>query len=643
MIIAWMALFCLIGLAIGIVTGILPGVHVNVTATLAAAASVGLVAAGVPMLAVAGFIVTLSVTHAFFDIIPTVFLGIPADESYALLPSQRLVVRGQGLEAVYHALHGTTGGLVGACSVVLGLLALGLGLKGLSEMLGPVMGYILLAASIALVLTDTHRGWALAVFLSSGLLGLIVFGTPLVSQGGAFTALLPALGGLFGVSGLVLALMAADAGLGPQQDVARPPIDLVSVVGGTTGGLVSGFLPGLGAANVATLFRFRGGDSRYLQAVAAINASEHLVSIAALVFIGKPRSGAALAIKDAMGAADTVLDPLGLAALCVVALVTALACRTAVVRAAPALVAGICALPQRALNWGVLTFMIALVGLTTGPWGLVILVAATFLGLVAPLAKVRRAHAMGLFLVPTTLFFLGLEADVVSALGLGKITLPPTTDSPWSTLAALLGALGVASAAFFASSGLRWRGVALGVALMAASAAVYAIPPVVGQAQRFSATVVRVKDGDTLRVRCPGREIDVRLVDIDAPEKRQPYGKAARKRVEELVGSGEVTVRAVGRDKYRRLLAYVDLPDGRVLNVVLVEEGWAWRFDRYCQSPELLRLQEAAKAARRGLWADPAPVPPWEFRHPTRPPLPSGFESASPVPAALGSGEVTDR
>jgi nuclease-like protein len=68
------------------------------------------------------------------------------------------------------------------------------------------------------------------------------------------------------------------------------------------------------------------------------------------------------------------------------------------------------------------------------------------------------------------------------------------------------------------------------------------------------------------------------------------------------------------RDRYDRLLAEVRLPDGRSLNQELVRAGYAWWFRRYPADPVLARLEADARVARRGLWADPHPTPPWEYR-----------------------------
>ncbi len=69
-----------------------------------------------------------------------------------------------------------------------------------------------------------------------------------------------------------------------------------------------------------------------------------------------------------------------------------------------------------------------------------------------------------------------------------------------------------------------------------------------------------------------------------------------------------------GQDRYGRTVAEVLLPDGRSLNRKLVKAGVAWMYRRYTTDQSLSDLEEEARVARRGLWADAEPVPPWEWR-----------------------------
>jgi endonuclease YncB( thermonuclease family) len=144
--------------------------------------------------------------------------------------------------------------------------------------------------------------------------------------------------------------------------------------------------------------------------------------------------------------------------------------------------------------------------------------------------------------------------------------------------------------------------------------AVLALSVGVAAAEEFAGRVVGITDGDTIKVLRAGRAETVRLEGVDAPEKRQAYGERARRFAADLSFDRTVVVRATGRDRNGRLLGEVVLPDGRSLNQELVRAGYAWWFRRYSRDVRLARLEEEARQDRRGLWADHAPEPPWEYR-----------------------------
>lgn len=136
----------------------------------------------------------------------------------------------------------------------------------------------------------------------------------------------------------------------------------------------------------------------------------------------------------------------------------------------------------------------------------------------------------------------------------------------------------------------------------------------------FTGLVVGIADGDTITVLHEGRQERVRLNGIDAPEKRQAFGQKAKRFTADLAFGQTVTVREFGRDKYGRVIGDVVLPDGRVLNEELVRAGLAWWYCRYSHDARLAELEREAREARRGLWVEPNPMAPWDFRHPDRPP-----------------------
>jgi endonuclease YncB( thermonuclease family) len=126
--------------------------------------------------------------------------------------------------------------------------------------------------------------------------------------------------------------------------------------------------------------------------------------------------------------------------------------------------------------------------------------------------------------------------------------------------------------------------------------------------------VVYVSDGDTLELRTPeGGKERIRLAEIDAPEKDQPHGLEAKEALMQRVKGRSIEVEYAKRDRYGRIIGRI-LLDGRDLNGEMVRDGHAWVYRQYSDFPDLLRLEEEAQAKGIGLWAEPNPIAPWEWR-----------------------------
>lgn len=123
----------------------------------------------------------------------------------------------------------------------------------------------------------------------------------------------------------------------------------------------------------------------------------------------------------------------------------------------------------------------------------------------------------------------------------------------------------------------------------------------------------KVMDGDTIRVNINGREEKVRFYGIDTPESKQAYGRAARQFTAERIHGKTVTIYSLGREHYGRLLGVVEV-DGQDLNLELVKAGYAWHYKQYSDSAELAAAEEEARKTKRGLWCEPNPQAPWDWR-----------------------------
>jgi endonuclease YncB( thermonuclease family) len=155
-----------------------------------------------------------------------------------------------------------------------------------------------------------------------------------------------------------------------------------------------------------------------------------------------------------------------------------------------------------------------------------------------------------------------------------------------------------------------------------ASACLLCAAPAVADEQDFTGTVRKVFDGDSFLVRpAKGRDVDVRLQDIDAPEKDQPYGAAARAALIALIGERRVFVDVIEVDRYgRKIVRVFREPDRLEVAKALVRDGHVWVYRRTVHDRSLILLEEAARAGNRGIWALPASkrVPPWQHRYQQR-------------------------
>jgi endonuclease YncB( thermonuclease family) len=125
--------------------------------------------------------------------------------------------------------------------------------------------------------------------------------------------------------------------------------------------------------------------------------------------------------------------------------------------------------------------------------------------------------------------------------------------------------------------------------------------------------VVEVIDGDSIVVLQENRRVHVQLAAIDCPEMNQPWGEKARQLTAYLTFGNQVIVWPAYEDSDGQYFAFVFTEDIN-LNKALLRAGLAWHYRKYSRDPLLTALEMEARAAKKGLWSDPKPVAPWEFR-----------------------------
>jgi len=135
-------------------------------------------------------------------------------------------------------------------------------------------------------------------------------------------------------------------------------------------------------------------------------------------------------------------------------------------------------------------------------------------------------------------------------------------------------------------------------------------------ASPITGTLDAVMDGDLITIISRGKEVEIRLYGVDAPEQTQPYGQSAKNFTGALASGKEIHVEPMMKDRNGRTVAIVYVDDIN-LNERIVSQGFGWVERQECRErfcADWLRLELHAKAAQKGLWVDENPTPPWEHR-----------------------------
>ena len=134
------------------------------------------------------------------------------------------------------------------------------------------------------------------------------------------------------------------------------------------------------------------------------------------------------------------------------------------------------------------------------------------------------------------------------------------------------------------------------------------------QAETLEGKVIKIADGDTLTLLTPSnQQVKIRLAGVDTPERKQPFGNKAKQALSNLAFQKQALIEVEAKDRYGRAIGVVFV-DGLNVNAELVKQGMAWVYRKYTDDERLYVLESEAKQAKRGLWLDKNPIPPWEWR-----------------------------
>jgi len=396
-----LALF--LGCASGTLAGLIPGLHVN-TLSIIMLSLIPFLSQYLNPISLGIFLVSMVITASFVDFIPSIFLGAPeASTALGVLPGHNLLLKGEG----YKALKLTVIGGIG--TFLFGLLFLPLLFmpfilfKSAYSNLTIVLPYLLLIFSALFILREKglrKKFWAFLVFLLSGTLGLVALNNLNVKQ-----PLFPMLSGLFGLSVLILSLFI-------QEKIVKQKLECSVRFRGNfsnylkavlSSALVS-ILPAIGAAQAAVIAqgftKFKQSED-FLVVLGGINTGVAIFTLATLYLIGRARTGVMAALNQIL-----VLDFNYFAILLCTAFTAAGLATFLTLKIGKFTAKNISRIKYRKLSLGIIILIICMVFAFSGWLGLLLLSIAGAIGLIAPLANVRRIHAMGCLVVPVVIYFL---------------------------------------------------------------------------------------------------------------------------------------------------------------------------------------------------------------------------------------------
>lgn len=138
---------------------------------------------------------------------------------------------------------------------------------------------------------------------------------------------------------------------------------------------------------------------------------------------------------------------------------------------------------------------------------------------------------------------------------------------------------------------------------------------ILAHAETIDGRVIGVSDGDTLTILgVSNTQFKIRLAAIDAPEKAQAFGQRGKQKLSDLCYGKQASVKVISTDRYRRTVGDIDC-EGINANEAMIQSGLAWVYRKYAKGyGHLYAFESEAKAAKRGLWADPDPIAPWDWR-----------------------------
>ncbi len=389
----------LYGFLIGVVAGLIPGIHPNTFASLMLGTSL-LLSEFFNGHELALMIFVSSVVYSVVNIIPAVFVGVPdEDTAVAVFPAHKMVLDGKGMMAVsISAISSFMSAIIS-----LPLFYLLIFFKDVITFASSLTLPVLILVSLHLIMLEDDpfggsmskwkkRGLALFIFILSGFLG---YASITRFDSNEISILFPLLSGLFGFPTLMAGMTSEKI---PEQSTEMKAPSIRNVLRGTLSGLFVSIFPGIssGVATALSIGR-KDDEAGYVASMSSANTANTILNFAMLISAGKVRSGAAQAFSYFVSPEKFIFLPLiGLASAFSAFAFTLLI-------SFPASKMFQQFNPSR-ISAGVLVFLIFATFLTNGFAGIAVFAVAGIIGILTLYFGVRRIHCMGSIILPAILF-----------------------------------------------------------------------------------------------------------------------------------------------------------------------------------------------------------------------------------------------
>lgn len=386
-------LFLLIGILSGTITGLIPGIHINLIGAILISITTSFYLHPVYSIT---FITSMAITHTFIDFIPTTFIGCSdTSTELGILPSHELLKSRRGFEAINLANKGSF------IAIILTILILPFSiffLKSTYSIIEKIIPFLLILISLLLILKEKNKLTATFIFLLTGFLGFSINQIENIQQ-----PLLPLLTGLFGASSIILSLK--NKTKIPSQVITKSKIQLNQpIISSLIAAPICSFLPGIGSSQAAIIGNTikKNSKKQFLVLIGITNTFVMSFSLITLYLLNKTRTGAALTINEIL----PTLQIKHLILIIIIIFISGMISFILTNQLSKKIALNFNKINYKYLSYITLIILIIIVLFISKITGILILIISTLTGIYTIKKGVRRTNMMGCLIIPTIIWLI---------------------------------------------------------------------------------------------------------------------------------------------------------------------------------------------------------------------------------------------